>query len=339
MKTLNLTFIFFICMFTKINSQSDPLSDLLAAGIEDAQRFAEGYTAPASEGLVYAINNGWFNSAKPLGRLKFEISIVGNTSFVKDENTSFNLDTTAYQNISFADGNSSSRMVPTIFGASTSETVSLSYDAGFDVDGIEDTTIDVLLPGGIGTSEFSFIPSAFLQLGFSPLKGTELKARIAPNLTYSDAKVNAYGFGIQQDLLFWLPMKKILPIALSGVVAYTQLEGSYDLESSSLIGGDNQTLNVDVSSMLYQLVLGTNLKIINFYGSLGFVDGETKTELLGEYIITDSNTVSDPIKISNETSNMRTTLGTSLKFGFIGINVNYTFSEYDSANFGLNIGF
>ena len=36
---------------------------------------------------------------------------------------------------------------------------------------------------------------------------------------------------------------------------------------------------------------------------------------------------------------MRTTLGANLKLGFFGINVDYTFAEYNSASLGINIGF
>ena len=184
---------------------------------------------------------------------------------------------------------------------------------------------------------------AFLQASFSPLKGTQLKVRVAPKLAYQDAQLNAFGVGIQQDLLSWLPAKKVLPIAVSGVIAYTNLKSEYDFSATEVVEGNNQQMTLDANSMIYQLVIGTKLKIINFYGSIGHIRGVTKTKLLGTYKIVNGAVSSDeivnPISIKNKISGMRTTLGANLKLGFFGINADYTIAEYDSASLGINFGF
>ena len=336
MKVFNTAFVLFFCLCLKGHSQNI-VNELLAAGVTDTQRFAESYIAPATEGFLYGVNNGWFNNAKPLGRFKFEISIVGNISFVKAENKYFNMLASDFENIRFSD-NSPSKIIPTVFGASSNESVILTYD---DVifGGQE---IEVELPGGIGTSESSFIPASFLQLAFSPLKGTEIKARLIPKLNYYDAKLNAYGFGIQQDLISWLPLKKVFPLAVSVVIAYTHLDGSYDFPDSEFVKGDNQQMITGLDTMVYQLVMGTKLKIINFYVSIGVLEGKTTTELSGDYTIVShgisSNLISNPINISNKYSGMRSTFGACFKFGLLGINADYTIAKYNSANLGINIG-
>lgn len=337
MRSFKVIYLLFFCVLSTSNAQ-DNINELLAAGVADTQRFAEHYTAPATDGLVYSISNGWFNTAKSPRRFGFEISIIGNTSFIKDEKKSFNMVASDFENIRFQD-NSSSKVVPTVFGASSSEPVILTYDD--PIFGNQEVTVS--LPGGISSSESSFIPTAFLQASFSPLKGTQIKARIVPKLAYQDAELNAYGFGIQQNLISWLPANKVLPVAISAVIAYTHLDGVYDFTSSNIVAGENQKMTLDVNSMLYQLVVGTKLKIINFYGSVGLIQGKTTTELLGKYKIVNGTVSSDdvinPISITNKISGMRTTLGTSLKFGFFGINADYTIAEYDSASLGINFGF
>ena len=65
------------------------LEDLLASGIQDAQRFATSYISPATEAMIYNNANGWIQSAEVKSPLKFEISIIGNATFVKDKNTHF----------------------------------------------------------------------------------------------------------------------------------------------------------------------------------------------------------------------------------------------------------
>lgn len=337
MKPPKLLCLMFFCIFSVSNAQEN-INELLAAGVADTQRFAERYIAPATEGLVYGISNGWFNTAKSPRRFGFEISIIGNTSFIKDDKTSFNMVASDYENIRFQD-NSSSKVVPTVFGASSSETVVLTYDD--PVFGNQEVTVS--LPGGIGSSEPSFIPTAFLQASFSPFKGTQLKARVVPKLAFEDAEFNAYGFGIQQNLISWLPANKALPVAVSAVIAYTHLDGAYDFTTSNIVSGENQKMTLDVNSMLYQLVVGTKLKIINFYGSVGLIKGKTTTELLGRYKIVSgslsSTDIINPVSITNKISGMRTTFGATLKLGFFGINVDYTIAEYDSASLGINFGF
>ncbi|WP_425290163.1 DUF6588 family protein, partial [Aquimarina spongiae] len=53
----------------------------------------------ASDGLMFSMNHGWFNDAKAKKKFGFEISIVANAAFVGDDNKSFVLDTSQYENL------------------------------------------------------------------------------------------------------------------------------------------------------------------------------------------------------------------------------------------------
>jgi hypothetical protein len=322
---------------TKVMAQQN-IKELLAAGVSDTQRFAKDYIAPAFDGLVYTISNGWFNNAKSPRRFGFELSFIGNVSFIDDNQTSFKMVASDYENIRFED-NSPSKNVATVFGGSESQKVILTYDD--PVFGNQE--IEVLLPRGIGSSRSNLLPSAFFQASFSPLKGTQIKARFIPKLNYNDASLSAFGIGIQQNLLSWLPGNKVLPVAVSGVLAYTNLKSEYNFSATNVVQGNNQQMTLEATSMLYQLVVGTKLKIINFYGALGYISGSTKTKLLGTYKIVSgalsSDEIINPIALNHKISGMRTTLGANLKLGFFGINADYTFADYNSASLGLNIGF
>ena len=65
-------------------AQAD-FNNVLAAGVEDAERFTTDYMAPLSESVVYSMSTGWYNTAdaKPLGG--FEISIIGNITGFKNK--------------------------------------------------------------------------------------------------------------------------------------------------------------------------------------------------------------------------------------------------------------
>ena len=82
------------------------IGDLLASGLNDAERFTGAYLSPVTEGAVYNISNGWYNTgdAKPLGG--FEISIVGNISPFKNKSDkkSFLFRESDYENLQIVGG-------------------------------------------------------------------------------------------------------------------------------------------------------------------------------------------------------------------------------------------
>nr|WP_321231174.1 DUF6588 family protein [uncultured Psychroserpens sp.] len=337
MKKIVLISIAFLAM-TSVKAQEN-VNDLLAAGISDAERFTKDYIAPASEGLGYGINNGWFNNAKSPRRFSFQLSVIGNIGFIKDEKKSFQMNVADYENIRFEDG-SSSKMVATALGHNDPEIrVIITYDD--PLFGNQETTL--VLPTGIGAEGVDLIPTGFLQAGFSPFKGTQIKGRFIPKIETEDAKIGLYGIGLQQEFTSWLPADKILPIAVSGLVAYTHLDGSYDFTDAEFVEGENQRVETDVNTVLFELIVGTNLKIINVYGAVGYITGTATTDLLGTYRVTDgflfSEEINNPFSIENDISGVRGTVGANLKLGFFSLNADYTIAEFDSATLGINFSF
>lgn len=321
-----------------MNAQEN-IDDLLAAGINDAKKFTTDYIQPASEGLAYGINNGWFNNAKAPKKYGFEISIIGNASFIKDEKKSFVMNVADYENIRFQD-NSPSKTVATALGQNSPDvTVIITYDD--PIFGNQET--ELTLPTGIGSENINLIPTAFLQASFSPFKGTQIKGRFFPKVNTDDVKVGFYGLGLQQEFTSWLPADKIIPVAISGLVAYTHLDGSYDFTDDGLVDGNNQQVQTKINTLLFELLVGTKLKIINFYGGLGYISGKSTTDLTGTYRVSDgvftSQDIVDPFSVKQDVNGVRGTVGANLKLGFFSLNADYTLAEFDSASVGLNFSF
>ena len=92
-----------IALISVTMGKAQDLNDIFVSGVADAERFANAYLSPVSEGAIYSISNGWYNTAdaKPLGG--FEISIIGNmTGFKnKDDKKAFLLDPADYENLDF----------------------------------------------------------------------------------------------------------------------------------------------------------------------------------------------------------------------------------------------
>ncbi|MCF7561076.1 hypothetical protein L3X39_10555 [Sabulilitoribacter multivorans] len=337
MKKIMLLMLLFLV--TTISKAQSDIDALLAAGVEDAQRFANDYLAPGTNGLMHSMNSNWFNTAdaKPLGG--FEISVVVNAANVKDENKMFQMNTADYNNVQFVTG-PSSQMVSTVLGQNDP---TIFVEVEYDDPIFGSQTEQIELPQGIGSENISLIPTAFIQGALGLSKGIEIKARFVPKIDTDEVSLSMYGAGLQFEMTKWLPADKLLPVAISGLVAYTHLDGSYDLTNSSTVEGENQRVESDVNTWLFQLIASTKLPVINFYGGLGYIKGKSQSDLLGTYRVTNgfitSQDIVDPFSVTSEVSSVRGTLGTKLKLGFFRLNAEYHLSEYNAFSVGINFGF
>ena len=324
---------------TIFSTAQNDIDVLLAAGIDDAERFVNDYLMPGTNGLMHSMNANWFNTAdvKPFGG--FEISVIVNASSVTDDHKIFNLNTADYENVQFADG-SGAKLVSTVLGENDPAIfVEIEYDDPI----FGNQTESIELPNGIGSASADLLPTAFIQGAVGLGKGIEVKGRFVPTINTEDVDLSLYGAGLQMEFTKWLPADKILPIAISGLVAYTHLDGSYDLTGSTGIEGENQRLESDTNTWLFQLIASTKLPVINFYGGLGYLKGKSESNLLGTYRVTNgfltSESIVDPFSVSSEVSSVRGTIGTKLKLGFFRLNAEYHLSEFDAFSVGINFGF
>ncbi len=315
------------------------INDLLVSGVEDANRFANSYLAPVSEAAIYGISTGWYNSAdaKPLGG--FEISVVGNiTGFKnKEDKKAFLLDPSEYDNLDFVQNPGEPRLVSTALGDIEGVMVFVEDENGLFRDEFE-------LPSGLAAEDFNFIPSGYLQGSVGLIKGLEVKARFLPKIKYDDdSNIGLFGAGVQYDFTKMLPADKLLPVAISGVIGYTNLSGEYDLNEISSIDGDDQRLDAKFKTWNFSAVVSTrNIPVINFYGGLGYITGKSTIDVLGTYEANGpffTERVVDPFSVSESASGVVANLGTKLKLGFFRINAEYNFSEFNTFTFGLNFGF
>ncbi|NCO63649.1 MAG: hypothetical protein GW839_07715 [Flavobacteriales bacterium] len=337
MKKIALIMLF--CLATVLTKAQNDFDVFLAAGIEDAQRFADDYLAPGTNGLMYSMNAGWFNTAdaKPLGG--FEITVLVNAATIGSDDKSFLMNTDLYNNVDFVQGGNS-QMVANALGENNPD---IDVVLTFDDPIFGQQTEQVTLPNGIGNTNISVLPTAFIQGALGLSKGLEVKARFVPKIDTDDVSLNMYGAGLQAEFTKWLPADKLLPVAISGLIAYTHLDGSYDLTDSSGVSGENQRLETSIDTWLFQLIASTKLPVINFYGGLGFISGKSDSDLLGTFrvsngLITSDNIV-DPFSVSSEISSVRGTIGTKLKLGFFRLNAEYHLAEFNAFSVGINFGF
>jgi hypothetical protein len=326
--------VLFLLITGPISAQSN-INDLLAAGLDDANRFTGSYLSPVAEGVLYNLGGSWLNTAKAKPLLGFEISVVGAISPLanKPDKTGFELNIADYQNLRFADG-SSSKMVSTALGDISGIDVVIEDESGLFSESFE-------LPSGIG-SAINFIPSGYIQASVGLIKGTEIKGRFLPEVNTDEVQVSLYGLGIMHDFTSHVPANKLLPIAVSGFVGYTQLSGDYQFSSTGFISGSDQRIALDMSTWSFQAALSTTLPIINFYGTVGYISGKSNLDLLGTYEVTSGpfqTTYTDPISVANTASGVTASIGTKLKLGFFRLHAEYTKANFDLITAGVHLGF
>ncbi|MFT6796165.1 MAG: hypothetical protein ACJART_001304 [Maribacter sp.] len=328
-----------ICSCSLLTAQTS-INNIFAAGVEDAERFTTDYLAPFSESTVYGFSTGWYNTAdaKPLGG--FEISLIGTITSHKnkEDKKTFILDPNDYENLDFVQNPGIARPVSSALG--DIDDIRVFVEGG--VDGVT-VREEFELPSGLSAEGLDFVPLGYLQASVGILKGTEIKARFLPKIDYDGASVGLIGFGLQHDFTKWLPADKILPIAISGVIGYTKLDGDFDLSNINLVDGANQRIEAEMSTWSFSAVVSTKLPIINFYGGLGYITGKSQTDVLGEYRVTSgpfaSETYVDPFSITENVSGVTGSIGAKLKLGFFRLHADYTLGEFNTATVGVNFGF
>jgi len=329
--------LFFIAAcYSVVSFAQSNVNELLAAGIDDAERFTNDYLSPVSEASIYSISGSWYNSAdaKPLGG--FEISIIGNmTTFKnKEDKKAFVLNTAEYDNLQFVDG-STSKSVSTALGDLEGIRVFVE-----DENGLLREEFD--LPPGLASEDINFIPSGYLQASVGIIKGTELKAKFLPRINTEDVSIGLYGFGIQHDFTKHLPADRLWPVAISAVIGYTHLSGTYDFTNTNLVDGSDQRIDSKINSWIFQAAVSTRLPVINFYGGLGYLTGKSETDILGTYIVTGGpfqQVYNDPFSINKDASGVVANVGAKLKLGFFRLHADYSLGEFNNLSVGLNFGF
>ncbi len=339
MKKYSVSILLLVSLYVSSQNQ---LEDLLAAGIEDARQFTKEYISPASEGLIVNLSNGWVQTAQVKKPLKFEISVIGNLTFIKEENRNFTLNTEDYNNLFFRDG-STVKQVATAFGENRPDI--RVYAVVTDGTGLFEEDVEFNLPQGLASVNMSILPTAFLQARVGVFKGTEVKLRFFPKVDYEDVNTTFWGAGLQHDFTELLPAEKLWPVHLSAFVGFTSFNGSFDFTDSQIIEGTQQRFEVKLNSWLFQLQASTKLPVINFYGGVGFVTGTSDFDVLGTYTVRagtplteTSSTFRDPFSVKNKASAVKATLGTKLQLGFFSIYAEYNVSEYSTASAGIGFG-
>lgn len=326
------SFIVFLAVFQcslTVRSQEE-IRDFLVLGVEIAEEITSRYAEPAAEGLMYGLTGGWYNSAVVRDKWDVEISVVTNGSYVPSNARTFIIDTRQYENLTTIDGDAVVE-IPTILGGKRAR---VNFVASIDGE-----LFQFQSPEGLGLSDTNLLPNAFLQAKVGIPAGTEVGVRLFPNITIDDVTFGVYGLSVQHQFSRWINWLEQSPVAFSVMAAYTRLDTDYNFQTGGDVTGENQKINVIMNSLLFELIGSTKFKTLNVYGGLGYVKGDSKTNLRGTYdfdVLSIPLSFTDPFGFENEVRGFRANLGLNLRLGFFGLNAAYTFQGFNNISIAMN---
>lgn len=349
---LILGLIFFAGISIPSQAQITNIDELIRAGQADAEKLTRAYLKPLPSGFGADINSGWFMNAKPHKTLGFDIQIRGAIAFIPNGDQTFDINELDLERIRLADGEPSS-ISPTVGGEDNEgPRVVLENEEG---DPIEEFN----LPSGSG---YNFVPAPMLQASVGLVRDTDLTARFIPKSKADDIEYGMVGFGIKHGINQWLPGGNLIPVDLSVMLGYTNIDvtGILDREpdpsatpnpfnpDAATADFDNQEAQFSINTFTAKALVGKSLPFISVYGGVGYETSTLDVDVVGNYPVSVDvgapgnyyDVISDPVGYEEDGSNKFSLLaGANLKLLFFNIFAEYTLADYSVLNAGVGFSF
>lgn len=332
---------------------------ILRSSKTDANLIMKEYLDPLGNSFGAGMNTGWNFQARPHRLLGFSLAVRAGFAIVPDEDLLFDLATLGLSNnIRLTPGNT----VTSTFAGPNS-------NASFDIMASGTTpggqefeyalVENVRMPNGI---DFSYIPTAMIQLNVGLIKDTELGLRYVPAVEMGDLpEISLFGVNVKHGLNQWIPGGGLIPvtIAVQGSWSTFNVSSGFDVQPSVNANTENpnafpastwdgQKAQIDATAWNLNLIVGRNIPFIGVYAGLGLENSTFNVGTPGNYPFlapapTDENpennrleVVNNPIDITIEGRNsVRALVGLHLSLGPLKIVTEYTMAEYSSINAGI----
>lgn len=339
-KRVKILFVLILTISSFITSYAQSEDDLvrfLQAGKEDGGKLITAYINPFVEGFSYALNGGWFHTAKvhKLGGFNFNFSVT--PVFVPKSKDFFDPESLNFSNDVTFTNTSNPGKAPTIFGPKNQTT----YAIDVDEDGQSDVSFDG--PRGLGIRDaikVAPVGTPMAQVGIGLIKGTDLTFRIIPKSKLGSTELNLIGFGLRHDIKQHIPGIKMLPFDLSVMAGFTTFKGVTDL--SGEFDGSNQEAVYKFNAFLLQALVSKKLAFVTFFGGIGYNGIKTTADIKGTYEFPVNGveaTMTNPYSATFKNNSMRMDVG--MRFNILAFYLygNYSLQEYSAVTVGLGFTF
>ena len=285
--------------------------------LEDGKSLMKAYVSPLGYSLGAALNNGWYNTAKPHHLGGFDVTITANLVLVPSEAKTFNISNSNSNGRTFSGGSTS-----TILGNKSEEQATSLYGS-----------ID--MPDGIN---IPLLPVPVLQAGIGLIKNTEIDVRYMPEIESKGVSSKLFGVGLKHDILQWLPIVDKIPVDVSIQAGYTKLSSLFEIKDPTSTINPVQA-NMDVSATTINLLVSKKLLMLTPYFGVGYNSTKTSFNVEGKYKIAGLDIPTEELtSIELESNNnLRLNVGFRFQIAIMAIQANYTFSEYPVATVGIGV--
>ncbi|MTI88001.1 MAG: hypothetical protein FH748_08540 [Balneolaceae bacterium] len=357
-KSFALTVLITLLSIAPVAAQFTSVGAFLRAGKEDATLLTKEYLKPFPTGFGTGLNAGWTETAAPKKTLGLSLQIRSSLAFVPSSAREFDISALTLQKINVAQGGNP--VTQTIAGSNDDGPLLKIYDDPDDPNRNELGQFN--MPGGTG---LPVVPAPIVQAGLGLMKGTDITARFVPETDIGNyGSIGLLGGAIKHDITQWLPGDKLLPVDISLMVGFTQMNMDGDLSlppspsatrdpnDPSLVSNPNpdfssQLVTATTNTFVFNALVGKSLPLISVYGGIGFQKATFELDIEGDYPVPSFNpttvtqdyiVLQDPISFEIDSeSNAHLLGGFRLKLGFLAIYGEATLAEYFTANAGIGI--
>ncbi len=331
-----------ITMITGSFAQTLPgFDEIIQAGGEDMSTYMNHYIRPFMNSFGTGVANGWYNTAATHEPLGFDLTFYVSSVSVPDEDLTFNFLQSEYSNLQLATGGPDAVLPTLLGGISDLQFVSSVTDPNT---GTVVTSPPFDVPDGVGDDIPSKnIPVPMLQLAVGVVKNTELIVRYAPKVTINDDfELKFFGIGVKHDFKQWIPGIKTVPIDLSILIGYTNLNTDYFFSNTGVIQvSPGSKASFDAGVWTVQVLVSKKISVLTVYGGIGYNSVNSKYDMTGEYgfqdLLNPGNIVfvKDPVNLDFPLNGFRATAGVRLKLAIFTLHADYTLQKYST----LTVGF
>lgn len=331
--------------------QVKEIGNVLAGGKEDAQKLLEPYISPAVNAFGAALSGGWYNTAEPHKLGGFDITFTTSFAIVPEDKHTFLIDNDEL----------------TYLKVDPQENPETQTISGKNIPGpqivynFEEYQAPAFrMPEGLNTK---WVPGPMIQAGIGLIKGTDVMFRYLPDIKIKGNEIGLWGIGGRHDIKQWIPGVKRVPVfKMSIMYGYTKLHSFVGMDvnkntigAGSLEGPDtweDQYMRFWVRSHTANLLVAADLRVVTFYGGIGFVSTQTDLKMEGAFPMVTLNTESEPvvvavndpldITIKNQDGSItkpRVNAGIRLKLAILTIHCDYSWANYSVVTAGVGFSF
>lgn len=212
------------------------------------------------------------------------------------------------------------------------------------------------------------MPAPVIQASLGVPADSEISVRYVPPVTSGnvDGSVSLYGLGIKHGLNQWFPGGAAFPVDFSIQLGYTEFNFDIDTDVQPENGSDirndftaeeweNQTIELQTSGFVGNLLVGRNFPFISLFAGAGIQSSTSDIITKGSYPITVPNanydpstspetkaieSVRDPFDLSIDGENsIHALAGFRIRLGILALSGSYTIADYPVANVGIGLSF